>query len=560
MPLMFKRFAIIVIVGLLTIGGFAAHVFYAFDFPLWSRPYVVALASLMRGGDMRFASSLGLLAAWWAIGGAFLGVLSALILVRPKADYGSARWGGFADAKEHGFSSRTGIVLGRVRRSILRQNLLATLVIGPPRTGKSTSVIIPTILDLGKTSAFVHDLKGELARITGGARAAVGRVVVMNPLSAKTARWNPLASSELPSDDASLGDLVDSYWMALIPESANPSGNQKHFEGGGRAFGRAATLYEIYRARTEGREALMVNVLRWISGIAEAAQSSDEMDAVVERLQTAIDDVKTNGYPERIALAFGRIISASGEERGSLISTATGALDPWLNERVVHLTSACDFSVSDYRKDGSTITVFWVCPPLSAAVYAGAVGMHIEAAVRALTTTYREGMREVMMVLDEAKFLPPLKVISESPAVVLGYGVRMLVAVQDQAQLVERYGRTTYDAMIGCYGTRVVFSQNNLNTATEISRTIGRSSRVVGSMSSRGVDMSSTSDSMRGEGFDLINPSDVMSIKRGYVLVLQQYAMSRPLKVRAAYYKKIGRYKRLAGRTLPADVSAALNP
>lgn len=551
------------------------------------------VSAMALNGDFRAAAAMGTIMVVWTVGTVFVGTLAAGLLVRPKEDYGRAEWGSLGEARKAELLAKTGFILGRLgwfRTRLLRQKLLATLVIGPARTGKSVSVIIPSILALGRQSAFIHDLKGELAVATATAREKVGKVYVVNPRSEHSAKWNPISRKELPANPSDMGDAIDNYWLFLIPSTPGTaeSGASRHFTDGGRVFGAAATLLTIYRCAEQGKDATLNDVLKWLTGMLDpepppaappvsaptagkakgkgkgkgqgSGQTPAEagpIDFVSERITTAIDEVRAKGWPERIAIGLARVLQAAKEERSSLVSTAAGGLTPWLNEKIAAVSSDCTFSVRDYR-GADPITVFWKCPPMDAKTYGPLTGMHVEALVRFLTLEYRAGLPQVSMIIDEAAFLPALQVVAEAPAIVLGYGVRLLVAVQDVAQLVLKYGQQRYDAMIGNYGQRVVFPSNNPKTAKEISEMIGKSTRLVHTDSGRGLKLHERNDSVRAEGKALIEPSELMSMPRGKVLVLTQYRTQRPILATAAYYKKIGRFRRMADKKLSPSIRAAL--
>ena len=85
-----------------------------------------------------------------------------------------------------------GVVLGAAGRRLLRDvGEGHVLAVGPPRSGKTAGIAIPTLLTY-RGSALVYDPKGEMAVVAGRFRAALGPVFVLDPTSRDTARFNPL--------------------------------------------------------------------------------------------------------------------------------------------------------------------------------------------------------------------------------------------------------------------------------------------------------------------------------------------------------------------------------
>lgn len=554
-----RRFGILAGTFLAAIIGFAVHVNQTIGFEAWTGWHWAFVWRKVRDGEFNHAASLGVVAVVWLAVMIAIATVLILIFVRPYADYGRAKWGGMAAAKAANLLGKSGFVVGVLGRRLLRVSGLSVLVFGPTRTGKSAGVIIPSILLADDESMFIHDVKGELALITGGARERKGPVVIVNPQSPSSARWNPLSFAELPENEGDLGDLIETYWRFLIPESpGGESGSSAHFREGGRVFGVAATLLIIFRARSEDRQATFKEVLDWMTGVDAAGNEIDtresesaagSVDNIVTQLAAAIAEVRARKWPHRIEIGLARILRAAKEERSSLISTALGGLGPWLNTRIVNITSTSDFSVRNYR-GSKPLTVYWVTNPVDAKTYAPVTGMHIEALYRCITQKYTKGERIVSLVIDEASFLPPLKVIADAPAIILGYGMRMMVAVQDVSQLVLRYGKAQYDAMIGNYGVKVAFSQNSLPTAKEMSEIVGKSTRYASSGSMRGGSMMDQGESFRSEGKNLIEPSEFMNLKFGQVVILPQYHVQTPLKVPSAFYMAQRRIRKLANLPL----------
>lgn len=164
----------------------------------------------LRAGVLLLAGLAGLLlalllwrTAWW--------LLTRVGRLEASAVHGDARWLTRVEARRHLRYRPGGLVLGqRGRRGPFRRRgrLLAlpperqvmnTLLVGPPGSGKSTGVIIPTLLrerefGPGGRSLVVTDLKGELLRTCYDALAREHEVWVVNVLSPQTSlAYNPLA-------------------------------------------------------------------------------------------------------------------------------------------------------------------------------------------------------------------------------------------------------------------------------------------------------------------------------------------------------------------------------
>jgi len=118
---------------------------------------------------------------------------------------------------------------------------LSALCVAPPGTGKTTGVIVPTILDCDTVSMIINDPKPELKQLTSGYRATVGPVFIMNWAGQDEPErgiyypsWNPLSPEHVPYNPEQRDLYIDSMAKVLVPDAK--SGNaDPHWANTGRA-------------------------------------------------------------------------------------------------------------------------------------------------------------------------------------------------------------------------------------------------------------------------------------------------------------------------------------
>lgn len=126
--------------------------------------------------------------------------------------FGSARWATPRDLKRAGMLERGGLFLGSLQGREFFHNGEGHLVtIGGTGGGKSSGLVVPTLLTLTEGSVIVTDPSGELAAMTSRHRAEIGPVVFLNPFAATFAR-----QSALTFDDAGFNPF-----SILDPKSPN---------------------------------------------------------------------------------------------------------------------------------------------------------------------------------------------------------------------------------------------------------------------------------------------------------------------------------------------------
>ena len=114
------------------------------------------------------------------------------------------------------------------------------LLIGPPGTGKTAGVVIPTIFHSHGMSIVVNDPKPELCFTTTGARAKDGPVFVINwgkednPATGEYyPSWNPLSPGALPAPGPERDLYVDSMCNTLVEDPKG--GADPHWAKTGRS-------------------------------------------------------------------------------------------------------------------------------------------------------------------------------------------------------------------------------------------------------------------------------------------------------------------------------------
>ena len=65
-------------------------------------------------------------------------------------------------------------------KPLMFDETLSALCVAPPGTGKTTGVVVPTILDCDSASMIINDPKPELKQSTSGYRSTVSSVFIMN--------------------------------------------------------------------------------------------------------------------------------------------------------------------------------------------------------------------------------------------------------------------------------------------------------------------------------------------------------------------------------------------
>ncbi|HEV3213909.1 MAG TPA: type IV secretory system conjugative DNA transfer family protein [Acidimicrobiales bacterium] len=292
----------------------------------------------------------------------------------------------------------------------------SVLVVGPTQSGKTTSLCAPIVAGWAGP-VLAASVKGDLAAMTSGHRATLGRVQVVAPELAGTAVFDPVAlAHSLPAARALARDLT-------VGTGAGSAAGDQAFWAALSAKLLAPLLYAANRA----------------------GGSIETVSAWVDRRQ--LDDPLAFLEDDPVA-ADALLASFSRDDRtlGSVLATTEAAIeslragDPVDPSALLSGSNTCYLSapLHDQRR----------FRPMFAAL----VRQVLEAAaVRA-----GEGRPcRLLVLLDEAASIAPIDELDQVAATCQGQGVTLVTVWQDLAQLVARYGHKAR-TVVNNHTTRVL--------------------------------------------------------------------------------------------------------
>jgi type IV secretion system protein VirD4 len=359
--------------------------------------------------------------------------------------HGSARWASERDVRAVGLLQKAdhGLHLGYFDAA--RQSPLTdssdhhVLVLAPPGTGKTTALVIPTLLSY-PAAAWILDPKGELWNTTARwRRESFGhRCIRFAPTDPGTPGWNPLL--EIPTEPGS-DDIATATTLAenLVVTPAHTS--DLHWTRAARSLFTTLALHVRYASEVAPTMASVRGVLA----------SHTDHDELFEELATFPHDPDAShgwtnpltGEPSlthpEVALQARKFRATPGRERGSIISTLQHFLDVWGDPQIAAATSQSDFSLDALLQP--PCTSFYLSIPFHDLTrLAPLVRLQLAALARRLTRRPPESPHRLEVVVDEYASLGRLPVMEQLLAFLRGYNARCFLLLQDLAQLHRLYG------------------------------------------------------------------------------------------------------------------------
>lgn len=306
----------------------------------------------------------------------------------------------------------------------------AALVIGPPRSGKTTSVVIPATA-LWDGPVVTTSTKPDIATVSNTVRRRAGEVWVYEPTGrvplppgAQPLRWSPLLGC------ADWDAALDRAWILTHSARPNPEGDALHWTE--RA---AALLAPLLHAAASGGHT-MSKVLEW-----------------VHRRETwdALDQLSTNPGSHIAHDVLAGIAATDGRELSGIWSTADSVLAAYRTSQAVQAADQPNFDPEAFAQ--SSDTVHLIVPGARAGQYAPIVCALLDQ-IRAHTFAVT-GHRPMLWALDELANVAPLPTLPGIVADAGSQGLILLACLQDLSQARQRWGHQA-DGFLTLFATTLL--------------------------------------------------------------------------------------------------------
>jgi type IV secretory pathway TraG/TraD family ATPase VirD4 len=310
----------------------------------------------------------------------------------------------------------------------------AVLLLGPPRSGKTSGVIVPGVLS--HTGPVVcTSTKPDVARATSRSRSKVGRVWVFDPTGsnpdagAAQLRWSPVSASK---------EWDGSVLMARAMTAAAGVGTGTTHGSHWAKRSQALLAPFLHAAAIDGRD--MESVVDWVM-----RHELDEAGILLEQDRAS-------------RLAFGSLIgllNTEDRERASIFSAAADALEAYSSEAALKAAKDPNFPAPEFVASEDTV---YIHAPADAQAGAAPIVCGLLAEIR--RATYRAhdrgGLRgRVLFALDEVANIAPLEELPQIASEGGGQGLDLLAALQDLSQARARWGQAA-DGFLTLFGTKLI--------------------------------------------------------------------------------------------------------
>ena len=373
---------------------------------------------------------------------------------------------------EGGKGGEGGIVVGRLgRRLLVDRKDRHALVYAPSGTGKSSCLVIPTLLRwTGSLLAF--DVKGELWQRTAGYRLSRGqRVLRFDPtLRRGSASYNPLLA--IPRSEEDVAGAQDVADVLVNPEGRETTGGERFFEDSARALLTGVILHVLYTEQSPSLGAC----LRLLSSPKPAdvwtAMRTAKHDDGERRGWLDRETGKRSGTHPAVANAASRLLGMDFRTATGVQATALSKLVLFEDPLVCGNTAASDFRGEDLIAGPRPVSVYLTVAPADLDRMRPLLRIVLNQVSRQLTREIRRDRRPALLMLDEFTALGRLDFMHRGIGYFRGYQVRVFLSIQSLEQLFQIYGQ--HQSIGANCGVQIAYGANDVATAKLLSEMTGQ--------------------------------------------------------------------------------------
>jgi type IV secretion system protein VirD4 len=386
------------------------------------------------------------------------------------------------------------------------------LVLGPLRSGKLVSIVIPTATTWDEPMV-VYDEKGEIGESTEGWRATeCGQTVLRFEPGASDNEvcWNPLDMVRLETE-FEYRDVATIMEMVADPDG---KGLEGHFDPEGASTLIGVTLHACYVNRALGKTCGLGDVLKLLS-------DRNGRDGLYGDMR---DNRHLRGRPHPLIASVGQdLLDKDVRERSGVHSTAKRMLRLFRDPIVVCNTSRSDFTIDELMNSPVKKTLYVVTRGDDKLRMRPLVRLFFTLLFGRLTSAemlYVEGKpvsphkHRLLVLIDEFASLRRMEIVQEAMSKCAGYGIKVFLLCQDREQIIAEYG--PHETITSHCQVKVAFAPSNIKTAEWLSELSGRATLITEDVSesgSAGSGKKSWSRSYHTVSRQLMTPDEVSRLK-----------------------------------------------
>ncbi|MHA6645193.1 type IV secretory system conjugative DNA transfer family protein [Mesorhizobium sp. A623] len=337
-------------------------------------------------------------------------------------------------------------------------------VIGPPRSGKGASLIIPNAL-AWPHSLVVLDLRGETYEATAGYRSTMSRVVRFAPADpdGKTACYNPMDFISLDSAqrDIDLRNIA----AALFPRP--PSNADPYWVNDARLLFTGIASYVVESPAIPNEKKTFATILEIMNGAEQP---------LLEFIGSLREERRRECSQFTLQSLLPYFEMSERQFSGIYAGVRTG-MAPFLNERIMRATSRSTFDIRKLKRERVSLYLDVRREQITS------LGPLFNVLITQMMNFMSENLprpdeHQVLVLLDEFQNLGKLEKVTEMASVLGGNGVPMWFFVQSLKAVDEVYREEGRKTLINAARVQIFFGAQDADDLRYVSEQLGETSDV----------------------------------------------------------------------------------
>ena len=356
--------------------------------------------------------------------------------------YGDAEWMWAWQQKKFLASKNTGFRVAPKTRLSLQDSYKGVLIVAPPGSGKSTSFIIPNILELWKASAIITDPSGEIFLSTNGNCSRTHQIQVINFQNIeKSLHFNPLKFAHTTEDLHVIAEIIANH--------SNPKESDRFWSAGASEIIHLVLL-ALRHSANEGNERMntLYQLRKVLEKIAPLEQQHEDIRQFMGKNLTSEQYATYKSWiskDEKIVLGH--------------LASALASLDLWKESSydVAKLTSWNTLDLSQIRK---TPTVVYIISSASSIKRLSLVyKLFYYQCFRWFAEGYNSSQNiPLYFFLDEFGNIGRIPYLSSYINTVRKYRISFVIVLQSLQQLESNYGKEYASTILEGINTKIYLS------------------------------------------------------------------------------------------------------
>lgn len=371
-------------------------------------------------------------------------------------------------------------------------------VLGPEGSGKTVGLAIPAILEWDGPVIAVS-VKGDLEAATRDHRAGLGEVWRYDPTAVTgqpSARWSPLPGCTSWPDAKRVA-----AWLTSAAGTEETGIQGAAFWAG---LNRMLLAPLLYAAANTGRS--MTDVVRWVK-----TREQDEVRAALAACgePAALEEAESSW-------------SREAKMRESVCATVETVLEAFADPDVAATTGGCD--IEAHRLLDGRANTLYVCAPgheqeRLRPLFVALLEQLLTAGYERVHQTGAPLDPPLLVVLDEAANIAPLRNLDRYAATCRAMGIQLVTVWQDLSQIHERYGRQRAATILNNHrGVLALSGIKDPATLDYLSTLTGEHDITQVSSSTNAAGEQTTTESTRRQ--DLATKAALRHLARGHALAI----------------------------------------